>query len=385
MKAYKIEVKLNKEQEEKFKVNESICRFLYNEYIMMNEVYYINSKLGNCDVSFISGFDFDKYVNNELCKDFKWIKNGFSKARKKSIMNAETAFKRFFKGISKYPKYKKKKNKVKVYLPKNGEDSFEIKRHKVKVPLFGWVRLKEFGYLPLNCNIKSASVSQDADKYFISFLTDEVKPKVYNKSNNKGIGIDLGIKDLAITSDGNFYRNINKDKKVKELKKKLRREQRSFDRKIKNKKTEVNTANKNIEKNKLRIQKLYMRLKNIRKEYIRYVVNDIVKQESSFITLETLNISGMMKNRHLSKAIQEQCLYYLKSFLIYKCNINNIEVREVDRFYPSSKLCSNCGNIKNDLTLSDRVYKCEHCGFEIDRDLNASLNLEYAKDYIIIK
>ena len=189
------------------------------------------------------------------------------------------------------------------------------------------------------------------------------------------IGIDLGIKDLAICSDGNTYKNINKTAKVKKLEKKLKREQRKLSRKFENKKKGGTTQGKNIQKQREKVQKIHRQLANIRDNYIKTTVSEIVKTKPSYITIEDLNVKGMMKNRHLSKAVQQQKFYDFRKILTEKCKENNIELRVVDRWFPSSKICNCCGCVKKDLKLSDRIYKCE-CGNVIDRDFQASLNLE---------
>ena len=381
LKTYKIEIKPTEEQ--KIKINKSmgICKFLYNEMIATNEILYEQYRLGNSDVKFMSGYEFDKYVNNKLSKQLGWIKDCGSKARKDTIMNCDKAFKNFFKCKSGFPKYKKRNDSVGLYFPKNNSGDFTLERHRVKFPTIGFVRFKEFGYIPKNSNIKSGTITKSANKYFVSLLVDEFVI-VNNKINtNESIGIDLGIKTLAVCSNGEEFKNINKTNKVRKLEKILKRRQRSLSRKLKRK--EVKTANKNIKKDIEKLQKLHSRLSNIRTEYIRYIINSLVKQSPKFISIEDLNVKGMMKNRCLSKAIQKQKFYYFRLFLTQQCKKNNVELRVIDRFYPSSKLCSCCGQIKRDLKLKDRIYKCD-CGNEIDRDLQASINIRDCSVYKVI-
>ncbi len=248
-------------------------------------------------------------------------------------------------------------------------------------------KIKEFGYIPKNSVVKSGTVSQKADRYYVSILVEETYIKISNP-NNEGLGIDLGIKEFAICSNGNKFKNINKTSTVKKIEKKLKREQRKLSRKyeslkIRNKNIKEGRATRqNIQKQVVKVQKLHQRLANIRTDYINKTVFSIVKQKPSYITIEDLAVSNMMKNKHLSKAISSQKFFEFKTKLMSKCKQNNIELRIVDRFYPSSKTCSNCGKIKKDLKLSDRIYKCD-CGFTIDRDLNASINLKNAKEYKI--
>ena len=310
--------------------------------------------------------DFAKWLNNEYIpnnQDKKWIKDVSSKATKQAIMNGDRAFRDFFKKIKGFPKFKKKKNQdVKAYFPKNNKTDWTIERHRVKIPTLGWIRLKEFGYIPTNSIVKSGTVSQKADRYYVSILVHEDNIQV-SKSNNEGMGIDVGIKDFAICSDNKVYKNINKTSKVKKIEKKLKREQRKLSRKyeslkIRNKKEKGEATHQNIQKQIFRVQKLHQRLSNIRTDYINKTLSSIVKQKPSYITIEDLNVSGMMKNKHLSKAIASQKFFEFRPKLISKCKENNIELRIVDRFYPSSKTCSSCGEIKKDLKLKDRVYKC---------------------------
>ena len=235
--------------------------------------------------------------------------------------------------------------------------------------------------------IKSGAVSYKAGRYYVSVLVEEMQP-MKEKLNDFGIGIDLGLKEFAVLSNEIVYENINKTPKIKKIEKKLKREQRALSRmyeSYKKRKTMDEGCTKfNYEKQKLKVQKLYQRLNNIRDDYINKCISEIVKTKPSYITIEDLNVSGMMKNKFLSKAVKEQNFYEFRKKLTDKCKELSIELRVVDRFYPSSKTCHNCGCIKHDLRLSDRVYKCPECGFSIDRDLNAALNLRDAKAYKII-
>ncbi|WP_416188229.1 RNA-guided endonuclease InsQ/TnpB family protein [Clostridium perfringens] len=392
--AYKMEINPTDEQKSKIHRTIGVSRFIYNFYIAYNkEIYEREGK-------FVSGIDFSKWLNNEYIpnnQEMNWIKEVSSKATKQAIMNGDKAFRDFFKKAKGFPKFKKKKNQdVKAYFPKNNKTDWTIERHRVKIPTLGWVRLKEFGYIPINSIVKSGTVSQKADRYYISILVEETDIKISNSNigikifnhNNEGVGIDLGIKDFAICSNGNKFKNINKTSTIKKVEKKLKREQRKLSRKyeslkIRNKKEKGgNVTRQNIQKQIVKVQKLHQRLTNIRTDYINKTVSSIIKQKPSYITIEDLNVKGMMKNKHLSKAIASQKFFEFKTKLMSKCKQNDVELRIVDRFYPSSKTCSQCGEIKKDLKLSDRVYKCS-CGLVIDRDLNASINLRNAKEYKI--
>lgn len=383
-KALNIELKLTEEQ--KIQVNKTmgVCRFIYNEYIKYNQEQY---RLGN---KFVGANGYSKYINNIYLPnnpDKQWIKDVSSKSVKQAMIYGEQAFKRFFKGLSGFPVFKKKgKNELGAYFVKNNKTDFDFYRHKIKIPTLKFVRLKEYGYIPKNANIKSGTISKVADRYFLSLIIKIEDTVKVTDTGNKGLGVDLGIKDTAICSNGMIFKNINKTKRVKKIKKKLKREQRSLSRTIEySKQNKIKLIDlKNFSKKRLQIQRLFYRLNCIRNDYSNKMVNEMTRAKLKYITIEDLKVSNMMKNRHLSKVIQEQNFFSIRTKLINKCKERNIELRLVDTFYPSSKICSCCGSIKRDLKLTDRVYKCSNCGLEIDRDYNASLNLEKAKVYKII-
>jgi len=381
--AYKTELKVTDEQKTKIRKTIGTCRFVYNLYLDTQKTFYQETE------KFMSGYDFSKWLNNQYIPknpDKKWIKEVSSKAVKRSIMNGERAFKNFFKKWSKFPRFKKKhKQDVKAYFPKNNSKDLTVQRHRIKIPTLGWVRLKEYGYIPTDKHVSSCTVSEKAGRFYISALVDE-QPAKEKFKHSEGIGIDLGIKDFVVVNSGEVFGNINKSRKIKKLEKKLKREQRSLSRKIlKRKRGEVATEKRaNLDKNRLRIQKLHQRLSNIRIEFVKSVVNQLVKTKPEYITIEDLNIRGMMKNRHLSKAIAQQMFYKFKEYLIRKCKQFKIELRVADRFYPSSKTCSCCGTIKKDLKLKDRTYICPECGAELDRDLNAAINLKRLDAYTVL-
>jgi len=381
VRAHRTEINPTPEQKRKINSTIGVCRFVYNFYLAYNKDIYEKEN------RFVSGMEFSKWLNNEFLPNnpgFSWIKDVSSKAVKQAIMNGEKAFKKFFKDETKFPRFKKKRNNnAKAYFPKNNKTDWAIERHRVKIPTLGFVQLKEKGYIPANAEVVSGTVSYEAGRYYVSVLVKE-EPKQDNKPYTEGIGIDLGIKEFAVVSNGTEKKNINKSKKVKKLEKKLKREQRRLSRKYENKKKgEATKSAKNIEKQSLKVQKLHQKLRNIRHDYVNKTVSELAKTKPAFITIEDLNIKGMMKNRHLSKAIAQQNFYYFKTKLESKCKQLGIELRVASRFYPSSKKCACCGNVKKDLKLSDRVYVCEECGFEIDRDLNAAINLRNAKEYAI--
>ena len=373
LKSFKTEI--NPTSEQKVKINKTIgtCRYIYNLYLSHNKIL--------CDKGekFMSGKSFSVWINNEYITnnpDKGWIKEVSSKSVKKSIEDGYIAFKRFFKNQSGFPKFKKKgKSDVKMYFVKNNPTDCRCERHRINIPTLGWVRLKEKGYIPTSKDgwvIKSGTVSIKAGRYYVSVLIEVPDPEIAD-NRNEGIGIDLGLKDFAIVSNGKTYKNINKSARLKKLEKQLHREQRCLSRKYENLKKGGVTQRANIQKQKLKVQKLHQKMENIRTDYINKTIAEIVKTKPSYITIEDLNVKGMMKNRHLSKAVASQKFYEFRTKLKNKCDENGIELRIVDRMYPSSKLCHCCGTIKKDLKLSDRIYKCD-CGYMADRDYNASLN-----------
>lgn len=406
----------------------------YLEYFGKTPREYLESIYGSFDYSFIGYIDFSKWINNELVPNnpsLSWIKEVSSKSNKKALQNADKAFKDFFKGEKGYPRFKKKKDQdVKGYFPKNNLKDWEVKRNKIKIPTLGWTHLKEFGYIPLNAKISSGTVSQKGDRYFVSVLVEYQMDISWRDRipYTEGIGVDLGIKTFVTTNrDDLVFNNINKTKEIKRLEKKLKREQSKLSRKYEsykvtgnnlainrkknkefqmfinsistselttdelNKKLEnlkkgepTKYIGKNITKQILKVQKIHMRLTNIRHNYINHVVSELVKTKPRFITIEDLNVKGLMKNKHLSKAIANQNFHKFKVVLTQKCKEWNIELRMVSRAYPSSKKCSCCGNIKTDLRLKDRTYTCGICNLKIDRDKNAGVNLQQASKYKVL-
>lgn len=386
LRAYKVELNPTEQQKEKINQSIGVCRWLYNSYLAKNKQLYNDYKNGilSKHESFTSANSFDKYINNEVkvLEEYKWINACGSKARKKAICNAEIAYKRFFKGQSGFPSFKKKgKSNVGLYFPKNNKTDWKVERHRVNIPTLKWVRIKEFGYIPTNSKVVNGTVTEKNGRYYVSVVCD-IELKENTKPKTQPIGVDLGLKDFAICSNNMVFRNINKTHVIKKLEKRLKREQRKLSRKYEfSKKRGGSTTKQNISKQKLRVSKLHERLYNVRTDYINKIVSQLIEQNPSSITIEDLNIKGMMSNKHLSKSVSQQKFYEFRVKLTNKCSHNGVEMRIVDRWYPSSKTCSCCGSIKTDLKLSDRTYKCDNCGIELDRDYNASLNLKYATTY----
>ena len=380
LKSFKTEINPSEEQKVKIRKTIGTCRFIYNFYLAHNK------ELHEKGEKFMSSNKFRVWLNNEYLPnhpDYSWIKEAYSKAVTQAVNNGQTAFTRFFNHKSAFPRFKKKgKSNVKMYFVKNNPKDCRCERHRINIPSLGWVRIKEKGYIPTTKDgyvIKSGHVSIKAGRYYVSVLIEIPDNKIANNSN-EGIGIDLGLKDFAVVSNGTSYKNINKSAKLKKLEKQLIREQRSLSRKYENVKKGGSTQRANIQKQRLRVQKLHHRIDNIRTDYINKTIAEIVKTKPSYITIEDLNVSGMMKNKHLSKAVASQKFYEFRTKLQAKCNENGIELRVVDRWFPSSKTCHCCGAIKKFLKLSDRTFTCD-CGYIEDRDFNAALNLRDATTY----
>ena len=382
LKSFKTEINPSEEQKVKIRKTIGTCRFIYNFYLAHNK------ELHDKGEKFMSSNEFRIWLNNEYLPnhpEYSWIKEAYSKAITQSVNNGQTAFTKFFNHESAFPNFKKKgKSDVKMYFVKNNPKDCRCERHRINIPSLGWVRIKEKGYIPTTKDgyvIRSGSVSIKADRFYVSALVEIPDNKTANNSN-EGIGIDLGLKEFAIVSNGKTYKNINKAERLKKLEKQLIREQRCLSRKYENLRKGGSTQKINIQKQKLKIQELHHKMDNIRTDYINKIIAEIVKTKPSFITIEDLNVKGMMKNRHLSKAVASQKFYEFRIKLQAKCKENGIELRVVDRWYPSSKTCHFCGAIKKDLKLSDRFFKCS-CGYIEDRDFNAALNLRDAVAYEI--
>ncbi|MDD6595278.1 MAG: transposase [Catenibacterium mitsuokai] len=380
LKSFKTEINPTEEQKVRIRKTIGTCRFIYNFYLAHNKELHENGE------KFMSSSQFRVWLNNEFLPnhpEYSWIKEAYSKSVTQAVNNGQTAFERFFNHKSAFPKFKKKgRSDVKMYFVRYNPKDCLCERQRIKILSLGWVRIKEKGYIPTTKDgyvIKSGHVSIKADRYYVSVLIEIPDRRTANNSS-KGIGIDLGLKDFAVVSNRKTYKNINKSAKLKKLEKKLIREQRSLSRKYENIKKGEPTQKKNIQKQRLKIQKLHHRIDNIRTDYINKIIAEIVKTKPSHITIEDLNVSGMMKNRHLSKAVASQKFYEFKTKLLAKCRETGIELRIVDRWFPSSKTCHCCKHIKKDLKLSDRIFRCD-CGYIEDRDFNAALNLRDATTY----
>lgn len=369
----------NNKQKTKLLQYANTARFVYNWTLNREkEDYKSNGR-------FIPDTDLRKeFTQLKKTEEYCWLNDISNNVAKQAIKDACNAYKRFFKGQSKFPKFKSKKHsqlsfyqdsaKIKFTNTHVKVEGFSVSKKRNKQKL-NWIRLAEHNKIPTDCKYYNPRIKYDGLNWWIT-IGVEVKDKS-SAPDNEGIGIDLGIKDLAICSDGNTYKNINKSKKIKKLEKKKRRLQRSISRKYeKNKKGESYCKTSNIIKSEKELLRIIHKLTNIRQNYLHQTTSEIIKREPSFICIEDLNVSGMMKNRHLSKAIRQQKLYEFRRQIKYKASWNNIVVIIADRFFPSSKLCSKCGNINKDLKLSNRIYICPKCGNIIDRDYQAALNLK---------
>lgn len=360
----KVRIKPSKQQEVQLYKSSGTARFIYNWVLGKQQE---NYKLGN-------KFIYDSVLRKEITQlkrteEFNWLNEVSNNIPKQAVKDACNSYKRFFKGQSKFPKFKsKKKTRPSFY---NDTQKLKVKNNLVLLEKIGWIRTSE--QLSTETKYYNPRITFDGKYWYISVSMEEENK--YEELTEESLGIDLGIKELAICSDGTIYGNINKTVKVKKLEKRLRRLQRKVSRKYqKNKEGGKFVKTCNIIKLEKQIKLLQRRLSNIRKDYLNQTTSSIVKTKPRRIVIEDLNVSGMMKNRHLSKAIHKQGFYEFRRQLEYKCKRKGIELVIADRFFPSSKTCSNCGTINKNLKLSDRLFKCE-CGFNIDRDLNASINL----------
>ena len=357
----------------------SCTRFAYNWALAREQE---NYKEGN---KFLQDGELRKeFTQLKKQEDYKWLTKISNNVTKQAIKDACNSYKRFFKGQSKYPKFKSKKRSKPSFYQDGGKiqftdthvkvEGFTMSHRKNKQKL-NWIKLCEKGRIPTNCKYMNPRITYDGLHWWVS-VSVEVDNNTNSPPISEGIGIDLGLKDLAVCSDGNTYKNINKTNKVKKIEKRKRKLQRSISRKYNmNKRGESYKKTSNIIKREKELLKVIKRLTNIRRNHLHQTTSEIVKRKPSFICIEDLNVSGMMKNKHLSKAIQQQGFYEFRRQIEYKSAWNNIPVIIADRFFPSSRLCSCCGEVKKDLKLSDRIYKCD-CGNIIDRDFQASLNLK---------
>lgn len=377
IRSYKVRIYPTKKQEVIMNKHINCCRFMWNYMLELN------LKREELGLYILSGFDMSKemtILRNQ--PQYSWLKDISSHSLQVICHDLEDAYKRFFNKTSRKPKFKKK-DKAKRAFPARCDRTYFKNEKIVVVPVIGNIKYRtdfNFQYGRNALKLKNPRISNVGNKWFLTFGLEADKQD-YNL-NDFSVGIDLGIKDLAVVSydEDKFkvYHNINKSKKVKYYKSKLKHVQRNLSRKYEKRKSE-NFYNKEMSKNEIRelekIQYLYRRLANIRDNYIHRVTAEIVNILPKRIVIEDLRVSNMLKDKRLSEEIYEQSFYKFREYLTYKCEEKGIELVIADKYYPSSKTCSCCGNIKKNLKLSDRTYICDKCGFTIDRDLNAAINL----------
>lgn len=369
----------NNKQKTKLFQYANTARFAYNWALGRQQE---NHKNGG---KFLSDGELRKeFTQLKKTKEYVWLNEISNNVTKQAIKDAVESYRDFFKGYTKFPRFKSRKNSI----PKFYQDCCKIQFTETHVKVEGfsasrrknkqklnWIRLAEHGRIPANGKYCDPRIKFDGEHWWLTVGIEQEEKKECSETD--GIGIDLGIKDLAICSDGITYSNKNKTKEVKKLEQKKCRLQRSISRKYeKNKKGESYCKTSNIIKAEQKLLKVNHKLTNIRQDYLHQTTTEIIKRKPSLICIEDLNVKGMMKNKHLSKAVQQQGFGEFRKQLEYKCAFRQLPLIVADRFFPSSKLCSCCGNIKKDLKLNDRTYHCEQCGLVIDRDYQASLNLK---------
>lgn len=370
----KVRLYPTKEEEQKLWQSVGTARFIYNYTLAKQEENHRNG----------GKFIPDEIIRKELTQlkktELTWLKEVSNNITKQAVKDACNSYKRFFKGLANKPKFKsKKKSKPSFY---NDPIKLKIKDKKALIEKVGWIKINE--QIPSDIKYSNPRITYD-NKYWYISVGIEVNKKQENLTDIS-LGIDLGLKDLAICSDGKVFKNINKTIKVRKLEKRLKQKQRQISRKYEMNKIKKEGGvrcqfikTKNIEKLENTTKLIHRKLANIRNNYLHQVTTSIVKTKPCRIVIEDLNVSGMMKNKHLSDSVRKQCFYKFRQYLTYKTELYGIKLVIVDRFYPSSKTCSQCGSIKKDLKLKDRVYRCPHCGAVIDRDYNAALNLSMYK------
>lgn len=362
--AKKVRLHPSSEQEKKLWQSVGTARFVYNWTLGRQEENYKNGG------KFISDNDLRKEITQLKKSELNWLNEVSNNVAKQAVKDACEAYKKFFKGLSDRPRFKSRKRSKKSFY--NDNIKLKVKENKlILIEKVGWIKTNE--QLPIGVKYFNPRISFDNKYWYISVGVEQEKRD--EELSGVSLGIDLGVSELAICSDGKRYKNINKTKKVKKLEKKMRRLQRKVSNKYeKGKRGETFAKTSNILKIEKDIQLLHRKLANIRKNHLHQITAEIVKTKPSRIVIEDLNVKGMMRNRHLSKAIAQQGFHEFRRQLEYKTNFRGIELVIADRWFPSSKTCSKCGNVDKNLKLSDRVYTCE-CGLELDRDLNASINL----------
>lgn len=366
--AIKVRLYPNKEQEQTINQLLGCYRFVYNYMLNLkqNEYKDNNNNLSLCDLA--------KYFHGTLLKnkDYQWLKEQNTKVMQQAIRQMLTAYDRFFKLHTGFPKFKSKKDKQSALFPIttiSKKNTFKTKHislvKQLKNIKFSCSNLYFKRLQTYKDKIRSATISKTkSGKYFLSILIDIPQDEfVKFKKTGKSVGIDLGVKDFVITSEGELFKNEHFFKKDE---KKLKKFQKQLSKKVK--------GSNNRNKVRIKFVKEFEHITNKKENYIHEVVNDLLMKYDT-IFMEDLNVSGMLKNHKLAKAIQEVGFFRFKDILQNKALMNNKKVILIDRYYPSSKTCHNCGYIYKDLTLNERVWKCPECNMTHNRDINAAKNI----------
>ena len=366
--AKKVRIYPSKIQEQKLWQSVGTARFIYNWTLSRQEENYKNGG------KFISDNELRKEITKLKKDELSWLNEVSNNVAKQAVKDGCDAYKRFFKGLSDKPRFKSRRKSRKSFY--NDNCKLKVKDGKlVNIEKVGWIKTNE--QIPIGVKYSNPRISYDNKYWYISIGIEQ--EEIQEELTDVSLGIDLGLKELAICSNGKVYKNINKSYVVRKIEKRLKRLQKQVSRKYEqNKKGKEYVKTKNIIKLEKQIQQVHRRLANIRNNYLHKTTTSIVKTKPYRVVIEDLNVKGMMKNKHLSDSIRKQGFYEFKRQLEYKCKFRGIKLVVADRFYPSSKTCSQCGEIKKDLKLKDRVYNCS-CGLSIDRDLNASINLSRYK------
>ena len=359
--AYKYRLKPNKQQKQLLEHHFGCNRFVWNYFLHQRQEFYQKNKedieakriKGNC--SYYN--DEKELVKMKKQEEYNWLKEVNSQSLIATIMHLDTAYKNFFKKKSKFPRYKKKGDNQSFTIPQH----IRIENGKIYFPKFSeGIRLKE--HRKLEGKICNATISKTAtNQFYVSIIVEkEIEPL---QQNNNNVGIDLGIKDFCILSNGTRYENI---KPLKKHLKKIKYLQRQVSKSKK--------ASKRRDKRKLKLAIIHQRIHNQRLDYLHKITKSIT-DENQVIVIEDLNVNGMMKNHHLAQAISDVSWHEFKRQLEYKCKWKGRQLVIIDRFFPSSKTCNNCGYINQELTLDVRQWTCPQCNCKLDRDLNASKNI----------
>ena len=355
---YKTEIKPNHVQKTLLLKHAGAARWTYNWGLNQKKMAYENGEKTP------NAIELHRRLNVLKPTELPWMYEVSKCSPQEALRNLDRAFDNFFKKRGKFPKFKSKKNGIGGFRLTG---TIKVSHGHVQLPRLGVLKLKEHGYLPADAKILSASVSERAGRWFVSIQVEEDLPAYHGvKDEQDVVGVDLGIKTLATVSDGAKYENPSP---LKRKLRKLRQLQKAISRKIK--------GSRNRRKAADRVARLYYRISNVRRDVLHKMTTTLAKTKR-VIGIEDLNVSGMMKNRCLSRSIADLGLFELRRQLSYKGGWYSCRIVPIDRFFPSSKTCSVCGEINESLTLADREWDCAGCGTHHDRDHNASVNLENA-------